>query len=694
VAAHRSADPPVAPVRIGVDIGGTFTDLIFRDEATGVVRLAKTPTTPEALEKGVLRAVEAAAAPELLERTDFFLHGTTVGLNAMLMRSGARTGLICTDGFRDIIEIGRGDRSAMYDIKWRRPLPLVPRRHRTTVRERIRADGEILTPLQGEDVAAVLRTWSGEGIESIAVCLINAYVNPVHELEVEELLREHGYAGEISLSHRLSREYREFERASTTVVDAYIRPVTSRYIEGLLGGLTEAGFKGEMMITRSGGGVMGAPEFAERPFEAIQSGPVAGAEAAAELSRAYGWALTITADVGGTSFDTALILDGRPQVNHEGMILGWPLQTAWVEVASIGAGGGSIAYADAGLLRVGPRSAGAAPGPACYGHGGTEPTVTDAALLLGMLGDGALSNDLRLDREQAHAAVERLATELGMSVEQAAQGTLRIATTAMAEAIREITIGQGEDPRRARLVAFGGAGPLFATLLAGELGVAEIIIPPYAGNFSAWGLLGQDVTRSNAQTMFRAFNEQLAPELTAAVAQMFDELLERVPQWSSEEVEQEVGLDLRYVGQEHTITIRVPVESVGFGPAEMASIEAAFHVEYERRFGIRLLEPTEVVTVRATARRRLPNRSKPVLSDERTGVARAATVKGYSFVRERWLDFAVLERADLRPASTVDGPAIIFEPTTTIYVDDEFVIGVDDSATLSLTPKLGEEAIR
>ena len=287
--------------RIGVDIGGTFTDLIFYDDQTGDVRVAKTATTPHALEQGVLRAVELAVRPELVAETRYFMHGTTIGLNALLQRSGARTGLIATEGFRDVLEIGRGDRPFMYDIFWKQPEPLVRRRHRLTVRERVRADGLVLTPLVDDDVVAALRSFEEAGIESIAVCLMNAYANPDHELAVERILRAHGFRGDVSLSHRLSREYREYERSSTTVVDAYIRPATGDYLEGLLRGLDGIGFGGDVLVTRSGGGAITAEELAARPFEAIQSGPVAGAEGAAELCRARGWKLAITADVGGTS---------------------------------------------------------------------------------------------------------------------------------------------------------------------------------------------------------------------------------------------------------------------------------------------------------------------------------------------------------------------------------------------------------
>ena len=384
------------------------------------------------------------------------------------------------------------------------------------------------------------------------------------------------------------------------------------------------------------------------------------------------------------SFDTALILDGRPQVKHEGSIEGWPVQTSWVDVVSIGAGGGSIARADEGLLRVGPGSAGAAPGPACYDNGGTEPTVTDAALLLGMLGDGALSQGLRLDEHAARRAIEPLAVELSLSLEDTARGVIAVTASAMAEAIREITIGQGEDPREARLIAFGGAGPLFGGLLAAELDLPEVIVPPYAGNFSAWGLLGQDVTHEAARTIFGVLDSRLIEELNEALAVMFDDLDTRHGD-DTGDLERIVGLDLRYVGQEHALNVRVPSSTGRVAKADLEPVAATFADDYERRFGTNLTEDLELVTVRATVRRRLggdPGTS--ALGGERTGVERAPSFSAFSFTQNERVEFAVCERADLEPGAPVAGPMIVFEPTATTYVDSGFTVTVTESSTLSI----------
>ena len=362
--------------RLGVDVGGTFTDLIFFDDATGETLVAKEPTTPEAPEQGVIAAVESGVPADLRSSARFFLHGTTVGLNSLLERKGAVVGLLATAGFRDILEVRRGDRDDPYDLFWKHPPPLVPRRLRLPVTERMLASGEILTPIDEDDVRQALETFRAEGVTTVAIAFMNSYRNPAHELAAERVMREEGFDGAVSLSHRISGEYREYERTCTTVIDAFVRPRMASYLERLGTRLTDGGFEGTMLVTRCGGGSLTFEEAEERPFETILSGPVAGAEGAAELARRLDLGHVVTADVGGTSFDTSLIVGGRAHVVNEGRVVGLPVQTPWVDVRSIGAGGGSIIYVDVGgLLRVGPQSAGADPGPAAYGRGGDQPTV-------------------------------------------------------------------------------------------------------------------------------------------------------------------------------------------------------------------------------------------------------------------------------------------------------------------------------
>src|SRR6266576_4209598 len=655
--------------RIGVDVGGTFTDLITYDDATGDVRVVKEPTTPWAPEEGVVEAVRRGVPEQLLRAAAFFMHGTTIGLNALLERRGGSVGLLSTRGFRDVLEIGRGDRADPYDLFWRRPEPLVPRELRLPVTERVLADGSVLTPLDAEDVRRALEIFAEAGVASIAVAFLNAYANPEHEREAARVLRELGFDGELALSHEISGEYREYERTSTTVIDAFVRPGVRAYLERLETRLRELGFAGEALVTRSGGGAMSFAEARDRPFETILSGPVAGAQGAAALARELGIGDAISADVGGTSFDTCLIVEGRPQLLYQGTIVGLPVQTSWVDVRSIGAGGGSIAYVDVGgLLRVGPRSAGARPGPACYGRGGVEPTVTDAALALGMLGPGELAGGIVLDRGLAVHALEQL--RLG-SAEEAARGVITIAAASMADAIREITVEQGRDPREAVLVAFGGAGPLFATLLADELAIARVVVPRHAGNFSAWGLLGADVTRERSATRII----RLSDDGLKGAREQLSELFALLEARGGNGDVREARLDLRYVGQEHTLTVSLPAA----GGAHQ--LRERFDRDYDRTFGHAMDEEVEIVSLRATLTTPLPARHERVASvpvDEGGG----ATADAWSFAQNETLRFTTVGRDSLAPGARLAGPAILLEQTATTYLDAGFVALVHESGAL------------
>jgi N-methylhydantoinase A len=670
--------------RIGVDVGGTFTDLIFYDDESGEVRLAKQPTTPASPDEGVAATVAAAVPSELLGASRYFLHGTTVGLNSLLERKGAVVGLLATRGFRDVLEVRRGDRDDPYDLFWHQPEPLVPRRLRLPVGERIRADGTVLEPLNDEDVRRAVEVFDAEGVTSVAVAFLHSYVNPEHELVAERALRRHGFKGEISLSHQASGEYREYERTSTTIIDAYVRPRMAGYLARLERRLVDAGFQGQLLLTRCGGGAMTFAEAADRPFETILSGPVAGAEGAAELARELRLDAVITADVGGTSFDTCLITDGRPQMLYEGRVEGMPVQTPWVDVRSIGAGGGSIAYVDAGgLLRVGPQSAGADPGPACYRRGGVRPTVTDAAFTLGMLGHGRLASGLGLDGDLARAALAPLANDLELTVEGVAKGVLTIANAAMANAIREITVEQGQDPRQAVLVPFGGAGPLFACLLARELEIGRIVVPPYAGNFSAWGLLGADLTRSAARTAITPLEDETVESAGGVLGELFGVLRERAG--GAEGAAREGALDMRYVGQEHSITVPVPCDESGRIAVSSDAIRDAFTREYDRTFGHTMEEQVEIVAVRGTLRTPLPRRGAAREARRAAAEGGSSPWTAYSFTKGERLPFEIVDRSSLAEGDTVKGPAILLEETATTYLDAGFEARAHPSGALFIT---------
>lgn len=662
---------------LGVDVGGTFTDLVWCDEKTGEVVVGKQPTSPEAPERGVVLAVEAALSAERIGGTSLFLHGTTVGLNALLERRGARVGLVATRGFRDVLEVRRGDRDDPYDLFWHAPAPLVPRHLRATVVERVFADGSIHTPIELAGLAEAAALFEAEGVDAVAVALLNAYANGAHELAVADELRRLGFDGEISLSHRVSGEYREYERTCTTVIDAFVRRRMGHYLERLHGALGECGFAGESLITRSGGGAMTFEQAAERPFETVISGPVAGAVATAELARQLGLTSAIAADVGGTSFDTCLVTDGQVPVLYQGSVVGLPIQTPWVDVRSIGAGGGSIAHVGAGgLLHVGPQSAGAVPGPACYGRGGSDPTVTDAAVVLGML-PVDLAGGVALSRERAEAALAPLAGRLAFdSVADVARGALHIAAAAMADAIRTITVEQGRDPREAALVAFGGAGPLFGTLMADELDIDTIVIPALAGNFSAWGLLGADLAQTASRTRLMRLDDAVVPAIDVLAGELFAELETRA---RPDGLQREVHLDVRYVGQEHTLTIAAP-SAGGRVTADAAALSALFEREYARTFGHSMDEQHEIVTVRALVR--LPRELRHAPRTNGARPARQEHVEAWSFARDEAAQFALVERDTLRPGDTLPGPAIVTETTATTYLDAGFVAEVHPTGVL------------
>lgn len=666
--------------RIGVDIGGTFTDLVYFDEETGETVEGKVPTVPSAPEEGVVNAITGHVPADVIARSKFFLHGTTVGLNALLERRGSRVGLISTQGFRDVLEIRRGDRAEMYNLFWKQTVPLVPRRLRLEVVGRMLGTGAEHAPLDAASVTAAAQVLIAEEVDAIAVSLINSYANPAHELQVEDLLRAAGFEGGISLSHRISGEYREYERTSTTCIDAFVRGRMSNYLRRLDGRLREHGFKGTSLITRSGSGSMTFAEAEDRPFETIMSGPVGGAQGASELAKMLDISSLLTADVGGTSFDTALVIDGEPQVLFEGVIDNMPIQSPWVDVRSIGSGGGSIAHIDpGGLMRVGPRSAGAVPGPACYGKGGTEPAMTDAAAWLGMLGPGDLASGIHLDIEMSKAALQNVGTHIGQDVEATAAGIMLISSAAMANAMRESSLDQGLDPREMTLMPFGGAGPLMGTLLADELGVNRIVIPPLAGNFSAWGLLGADMVQSAARTRVLDFEPGALAEVNEVLVELFDTLKQRSAAHAKDSIAS-ARLDLRYKGQEHTLTVEVAVGGASVIEDEQTVLDR-FVTEYGRTFGATMNQDVELVSVRASTVVPLPRRELSYKPKQASG-ADERVMEVYSFEAKSRVAFRIIPRD--RVTGKIKGPAIVTEETTTTYVDVEWTVSNGDLGELNL----------
>lgn len=668
-------------VRIGVDIGGTFTDLIYQDE-NGVTTAVKVPTTPANPDQGCINAI--SQIPNIdISKVGYFLHATTVGLNALLERRGATVGILTTDGFRDTLEIGRGDRAEMYNIKWNPEKPLVPRKLRIGIRERILADGNIREELHTQDIKNALKIFKENKVNAIAVIYLHAYANPVHEVATLKILKEEGFEGEISLSHQVTGEYREYERTTTTVIDAFVSGRMGSYLTKIENKLKEIGFKGLSLITKSGGGAMTFSDANGSLSQTVMSGPVAGAEGAAELSRALGLGDLITADVGGTSFDTCIVRNGRPQLMYQGSIIGLPVQMPWVDIRSIGAGGGSIAYVDAGgLLKVGPQSAGAMPGPACYSRGGTLPTITDAAFILGMLGKGELASGLVLDKQKSMDAMQPLADSLAHSIEYVAQGILKIAVSSMANTIREITVENGIDPREMKLIAYGGAGPLFADLILDELQMKTFILPPFAGNFSAWGLLGTDILYAKSLTKKFILVEDFKTILNPILEELFVELKNRLQENIA--VVFEVALDIRYKGQEHALTIVIKNEN-GQLFESLENIKQQFDKAYFEIYNTNLDTLLEIVTIRIALRKSLSKRS--LNSQHQTVKKELETLQAFSFYKNEFAEFRLLDKEELEVGISIQGPIILTETTTTTYIDVNSNLTFDNSGCVFVEKK-------
>ena len=483
---------------LGIDIGGTFTDIVCRG-SDGTVRLMKVPTTRGNPSKAVLAALETARTEWAVQPSQIvrFTHGTTAATNAVLERRGARIGLITTAGFKDVLEIGRQMRREMYDVilEPQTPVFLAPGRFRKEVRERIGATGDVIVPLDEASVRTALASLAAQGVEAIAVCLLFSFLDPTHERRVRDIAAEMLPDMPVSLSSDVDPAFREYERTCITAFDAYIKPVVAAYLANLETGLAQIGVKAPLQVMQSRGGLASSPIARQRPVRLFLSGPAAGVVGGLEVGLAAGFTDQITVDIGGTSCDIALISGGNPLIRPEGVIDGYTVRVPMVDVTAIGSGGGSIAWLDAaGSLRVGPESAGSEPGPACYGRGGERPTVTDASVVLGYIDPGTFAGGLRLLPDRArHAILQHVAQPLGISVEAAALGIHRVLNAQMAEAIRLVSIGRGIDPRAYALVPLGGAGPMHATALAEELGMRAIIVPPHPGVLAAAGLLSAPV---------------------------------------------------------------------------------------------------------------------------------------------------------------------------------------------------------
>ena len=656
-------------ITVAVDIGGTFTDVVVLDGGR-MVTFLKVPSTPptlvDGIAAGVRQALQAAdIAPAEVARV---VHGTTVATNTVLERTGAVVGLLATDGFEDTLEIGRMKRAVLYDlfIDPQTPVFLAPGRRRQPVRERLDAAGTILVPLDEAHVrAAICRLVEEEGATALAVCYLHAYRNPAHELRTRAIIAELYPTIPVSLSCEVNPQFREYERACTTAFDAYVRPVMTAYLAVLVDRLAALGIHAPVELMLSRGGLARAERAAGRPVTLFLSGPAAGVLGAAVEATASSIPDVITLDMGGTSADVALVAGGRPTVRAEGDIDGYPVRTPMLDMTTVGAGGGSIAWLDAaGGLHVGPRSAGAAPGPACYGRGGTEPTVTDASLLLGYLDPAGLGGALELDVEAARAAFAPLADQLGCGLLAAAAGVHRVVNAAMADRIQLVSIKRGHDPRGYTLLAFGGAGPLHGPALLHDLPLRGVLVPPRPGVLSAIGLAWAATERDSQA----ALHQPLAALHEAALRARLAELdrggrAALAAEGVAGEVAAEAWAAMRYIGQSYELDVAVDLDR-----PTAAALERDFHQAHERAYGYANPEaPTEIVSLRLTHRR--PGVT-PVPAAPPGGTGRPAAERLAFFAgRGQPVPTPVYRRDDLRPEQVIAAPAIVeqADATTVIY---------------------------
>ena len=667
----------------GVDIGGTFTDLTIHDPATGAVTAVKAPSDRARPEQGVLAAIAKAGVD--LGRCRFVVHGTTVATNAMLERSGPRVAMITTEGFRDVVELGRTTRlvpGTLYDPYFRRTPPFVARRDRHVVAERMSPDGVSETAPESAEVDRVIDAVADSGAEAVTVCFLNSYADASHEQAVAARARRRFDC--VTTSAEVLNEVREFERFSTSSVNAYLMPLMSRYVARLVERLRDGGLAGPFYTMASNGGLMSEPLVRAFPVRTVLSGPAAGISAAAYLMEALGIDNFVTCDMGGTSTDVALIAGGAWPVKRETVLDGILLKVPQLDIHTIGAGGGSIAHRDpGGSLVVGPRSAGADPGPASYGKGGEAPTVTDANVVLGRLGAGQrLGDSLEIDGEAAGRAVARLGAALDLETEAMADGIVRVAVARMAQAVYEISIGRGHDPRDFVLLPYGGAGPLHACSIADELGIRRIVIPPDPGAFSAYGGLCSARFRDRMATRLRLLDEDTAAALAAEAAEMRAGLAEEFAAGgeSASELVYRHELDARYLGQAHEIT--VPVGAV----AGIDEIRAVFEDIFERHYGrLDRDKPIEIVNLRVIAE--VPARPPPLvpLADGVAGSAedgdpprRTVRIGGALH------NVAVHSRDSLAAGIALAGPRIIEEMTATTWVPPGWTVAVGRYGELDL----------
>jgi N-methylhydantoinase A len=671
-------------LRLAADIGGTFTDVAVFDEATGKLNFGKALSTPLHLVEGINNGVAKAGAD--YRSVGLLLHGSTVGINTILERRGAKTALIITKGFRDIYEIGRINRPDSYNLFFQKHEPLVERALRFEVNERILADGEVEKPLDDKEIEALGDKLAGLGMEAIAILFLHCYRNPDHEQRAKAILQKRHPRIFVSASHELSQEYREFERCSTVVANAYIGPIVDQYIGGIDDHIRKEGFKGSFLIVQSTGGLYDSSQARQYCIRMLESGPAAGVIGTRTLCQTLGLKNAIAFDMGGTTAKAGVIHDGEPLTTGSALLGGYekalPVQIAMMDIFEVGTGGGSIARVEDGMLRVGPQSAGASPGPACYGLGGTEPTVTDANLALGRLGaDRFLGGEMKLDTAAAKKALTtHIGEPLGMDATQAADGILRIAVTAMSYAVKGVTTERGLDVGDYVLVAYGGAGPLHAVEVARELGMRRVIVPEAPGVFSAYGMLFSDLRYDFVRTWFTRLDDASFDEIEAVYKELEDEGRRDIAATSvkPDQIVIKRAVDMRYVGQEHAVTVDLPMEV--FEKKDRKGIKDHFDAQHEQRYGTNApAERAEIVSLRTavTGVMRKPPQEK-IAAGGAEPAKEAFTGKRQVYYEDAgFIDTPTYARAALVAGNKIAGPALIEEHASTT------VLAPGDQATVN-----------
>jgi N-methylhydantoinase A len=693
---RSEVSPPVPPrsLRLAADIGGTFTDVAAFDEATNRLLLGKSLSTPQAMVDGIAAGVAKAG-------TDFasaglFLHGSTVAINTMLERTGAKTALVTTRGFRDVYEIGRINRPDAYNLFFQKHLPLVPREHCFEVTERLFADGTVHKPLNETELLDLADVLEREQIEAVAILFLHCYRNPAHEIRAKEILQRRLPTVFISTSHELSQEYREFERCSTVVANAFIGPRVQHYLGEIGDRIADDGFRGTFLVVQSTGGLFELDKARRECIRILESGPASGVIGTQALCHSLGMPDAIAFDMGGTTAKAGVILNGRALTTGQTLIGSYdralPIQVPTIDIFEVGTGGGSIARVEhGGALHVGPRSAGAEPGPACYGRGGAEPTITDANLLLGRLGaDRFLGGEMKLDVAAAEKAMkDRVAGPLGLTVTEAANGILRIAATKMSYAVKGVTTERGLDAGSFSLVAYGGAGPLHATAVAREIGIRKVIIPRAPGHFSAFGMLFSDLRYDFVRTWFTALDHLAFEDFEVAYREL--EQQGRAAIDASAIATREItvlrALDMRYVGQEHSVTVDIPKKH--FADRDRKAIKALFDAVHEQRYGTSApSEPAEIASLRTTVTGIV---EKPGLETIDSGTvappeeAETGTRACYFEAADGFMATPTFARAALRAGNRIAGPALIEEHASTTVVLPGDHVEVDAVGNLVIT---------